>query len=202
MKENDKGLGGQIIRAGQIAAAISAVAGVVFFVYKNTLESGPAPAALVAHVKDVRARPGVTQYNWLAYHPAALVRERNKFKAEFLNRGEHPPSAREVDQAFERAKGVEVNWSIFIEGPAGREFKVTHTLAREEAAGKAPTAEGPTSYWPPEVIVSKAGKYEDRESAFIQEPAHAGTYSIEIYLKSADGSQQEEGSAKFSVHGS
>jgi hypothetical protein len=198
-KDGDRGPGAQIIRAGAIATAISAVIGLAVVVYKNTVESGPAPAALVAHVKDVSARPGVTQYDWLAYHPAALAREQNKLKAEAVKKGESPPSTREVDEALDDARGVEVNWDIFLEGPAEREFRESHTLAREEAGNKAPIAEGPSSYWPPEVIVPKAAKYENRESAFIEEPARAGAYSIEIYLKSADGSQQEEGSAKFSV---
>jgi hypothetical protein len=198
-KDGSAGLGGQIIRAGQIAAAISAVAGVAFFVYKNTLEPGPAPAALVAHVRNVRARPGVTQYAWLAYHPATLIREQNKLKAEARKKGESPPSTQEVDEALEHARGVEVNWNIFLEGPAGREFTETHTLAREEAGNRAPITEGPSSYWPPEAIISRAGKYENRESAFMEEPMRPGSYSIEIYLKSADGTQQEEGSAKFSV---
>jgi hypothetical protein len=200
-KDGERGLGGQIIRAGAIAAAISAVVSLAVLVYKRTLAPVPAPAALVAHVKDVSARAGVTQYDWLAYHPAALAREQKKLKVEAIKKGEPPLSTQEVHEALEHATGVEVNWSIFLEGPAEREFRETHTLAREAAGDKAPIAEGPSSYWPPEAVTSRASKYENRESAFIQEPARAGTYSIEIYLKSADGDQQEEGSAKFSVPG-
>jgi len=193
------GLGARIIRAGQIAAAISAVAGIALVVYDNTLKPSPAPSALVAHVKNVRAHPGITQYNWLKYHPAQLVSAEDRLKAEVLKKGEPPLSTREVDEALKEAKGVEVDWNIFLEGPAGRKFTETHTLVWEDGGDSTPIAEGPSNYWPPEAVVSEAGKYEDRQSAFFQEPASPGTYAIAIYLKSTDGSQQEEGSAEFHV---
>jgi hypothetical protein len=198
-KDSGTGLGARIIRAGQIAAALSAVAGVALVVYNNTLKPSPAPTALVAHVKNVQARPGITQYNWLKYHPAQLVSVEDRLKAEVLKKGEPPLSTQEVDEALRNAKGVEVDWNIFLEGPAGRKFTESHTLVQEDGGSSMPIAEGPSSYWPPEAVVSEAGKYEDRQSAFVQEPAPPGTYSIAIYVKSADGSQQEEGSAQFHV---
>ena len=94
-----------------------------------------------------------------------------------------------------------MQWKIFLEGPVGRRFELTHTLFREKAGEKTVIADELGSIWPPERIVSQAVKYENTEGAWIQTPPGGGTYVIEIYLASADGSQNAEGSASFHVAG-
>ncbi|HEV3320580.1 MAG TPA: hypothetical protein VG147_00130 [Solirubrobacteraceae bacterium] len=198
-KDSGKGLSAWVIKAGQLAVALTAVITAAALIW-NALKPAPAPAVLVAHVTDVRAHPGITEYTYLQSHPGQLKREESQLRAAAIRNREPPLTQQEIDQAL-RQSGVEVQWKISLEGPVGRQFKVTHTLFRENAGDKTVIAEGLGSIWPPEHIVSQAGKYENTEGAWTQTPPGGGTYAIEIYLASADGSQNAEGSATFHVAG-
>lgn len=187
-----------MIKAGQIAGALTALITAAVLLWNTVLKPTPAPAALVAHVTDVRARTGITEYTYLQSHPGQLKHEEAQLRAAAIRNREPPLTQREIDQALQQA-GVEVQWKISLEGPVGRQFKLTHTLFRENASDKTVVADELGSIWPPEHIVSQAGKYENTEGAWVQTPPGGGRYTIEIYLASADGSQNAEGSASFHV---
>jgi hypothetical protein len=189
-----------VIKAGQIAGALTAVVTAGVLIWNIALKPPTPPVVLVAHVTNVRAHPGVTEYTYLQSHPGQLQREEAQLRAAAIRNGEPPLTQGEINQAL-RQPGAEVQWKIFLEGPVGRQFKLTHTLFRENAGGKSVITDELGSIWPPERIVSQAGKYENTEGAWIQTPPGGGTYVIEIYLASADGSQNAEGSASFHVAG-
>jgi hypothetical protein len=195
-----KGLSAGIIKAGQIAGAITALVGVVVLLWNTLLKPTPAPAVLAAHVSDVRVSEGISEYTYLQSHPGQLAREEAQLRAAAKRNGERPLSQPEIDEALQ-SPGVEVQWRVLLEGPAGRRFKLTHTLFRHAAGGRSVVGEGLGSYWPNESIVSQAGRYENTEGAWIQLPSRAGTYTVEIYLDSADGTQNSEGAASFQVGG-
>jgi hypothetical protein len=189
-----------VIKAGQVAGALTAVITAGVLIWNLVLKPAPAPAELVAHVTDVRAHPGITEYTYLQSHPGQLKREEAQLRRAAIHDGEPPLTQREIDQAL-RQPGAEVQWKIFLEGPVGRRFELTHTLFREKAGEKTVIADELGSIWPQERIVSQAAKYENTEGAWIQTPPGGGSYVIEIYLASADGSQNAEGSASFHVAG-
>ncbi len=185
-----------MIKAGQIAGSLTAVITVAVLLWNTFLKPVPAPAVLATEVKEVRVRPGVSEYTYLQSHPGQLKREEAQLRAAVIRNREPPLTQGEIDQAL-RQPGVEVQWKISLEGPAGRQFKLTHTLFRENAGNRTVVADELGSIWPPERIVSQADKYENTEGAWVQTPPGGGRYTIEIYLVSADGSQNAEGAASF-----
>lgn len=189
-----------MIKAGQIAGSLTAVITVAVLLWNTFLKPPPAPPVLVAEVKHVRAYTGVSEYTYLQSHPGQLKRVEAQLRAAAIHNGEPPLTQQEINQALQQP-GAEVQWKISLEGPVGRQFNLAHTLFRERAGDKTVVADELGSIWPPERIVSQADKYENTEGAWIQTPPGGGRYTIEIYLASADGSQNAEGSASFRVAG-
>ena len=166
-----------MIKAGQIAGALTAVITAGVLIWNLALKPAPAPAELVAHVTDVQAHPGVTEYTYLRAIPGSSNAKKPNCDS-CIHNWEPPLTQREIDQAL-RQPGAEVQWRIFLEGPVGRRFELTHTLFRENAGEKTVIADELGSIWPSERIVSQAVKYENTEGAWIQTPPGVGTYVIE-----------------------
>jgi hypothetical protein len=168
---------GRLIKAGQIAAAVTAIVTAAVLIWNHVPKPVPPPAVLTATVKPVEADPDVTLRNYLNGHSGQLAAYLSHAKAQGL--GEE-----EIDQAL-RTLGVLVEYTINMHGPAGQAVNVTRTLY--EAHTEARVAEGAVSILPPERYVSHAAVSQSAQSTWIEPPAGVGAYFVEIDLVDMDG---------------
>jgi hypothetical protein len=171
---SDAGSGGRLIKAGQIAGAITAIVTAAALLYNDVLKPAPAPAVLTAAVTQVEAHPGVTFGNYLNAHTGQLAQYRANAKAAGIE-------TQEVDEAL-AAPGVLVEYTIELHGPAGRAVNVASTLYEAHTEARVP--ESKVRFLPPERYIARAGVSEAPQSTWIARPAHAGAYYVEIELTS------------------
>jgi hypothetical protein len=184
---------GRLIRAGQVATALTALLTAALLIWNDVLKPAPAPAVLTATVKTVEANPNITLRNYMNSHPGQLATYLSNARAQGL--GEE-----EISQAL-RTPGVLVEYTLGIDGPAGQALNVTRTLY--EAHTEARVSEGAVSILPPERYISPASISQTAQSTWIDPPVGKGEYFAEIDLVNKDGETIAKGrSVVFTAHGS
>lgn len=166
----------RLIRAGQIAGAITTLA-TVGVVAWNLIKPAPPPAVLEAKVSNVDAHYGESELNYLESNPAKLAEARALYRQAGLNETEANNELREP--------GVLVEYTIQIHGPPGLEATLLCTLRDASTDAKIP--EGNTVGFGPSRFVSSAGKYQTAHSGWVAPPATGGTYRVEIDLVAKNG---------------
>jgi hypothetical protein len=168
-------LSSRLIRAGQVAGAITAVVTAGALIWTQ-LKPGPPPAVLRAAVSHLHVYSPRTEYNYFNSHPGQLARERAHFRAQGLGN-------EEVTQILQKA-GATIEFTVEVEAPAGREFSLTETLYRMPAEEAVSPVYG---HFPVERFVSRADRYENTESGWIEYSKRPGTYFVEIDLVDKEG---------------
>jgi hypothetical protein len=174
-----------LIRAGQIAGAITALVTVGLVVW-NVVKPAPPPAVLEAKVSKVEAHYGESEFNYLESNPAKLAETRALYRQAGLNETEANDELREP--------GILVEYTIQIQGPPGLEVTLLCTLRDASTDAKIP--EGNTVGFGSSRYVSRAGKYQTTHSGWIAPPASGGTYRIEIDLVAKNGETLATGKSK------
>jgi hypothetical protein len=169
-EERSGGLSSRLIRAGQVAGAITALVTAGVLVWTQLGPGGP-PPVLRADVTGVKTYAPRTEYDYFNSHPGVLERERAHFHAQGLEEAE--------TNKILRKSGVTVEFTVDIEAPAGREFKLTETLYRASAEEPISTIFG---NFPNERFVVRASRYRTTESGWIEYPTRPGAYFVEIGL--------------------
>lgn len=190
-ERDGSGLTGRLIRAGQIAAAVTAIVTAAVLIWNDVLKPAPAPAVLTATVKPVEVDPNVTLRNYLNSHRGQLAAYLSHAEAQGL--GEE-----EINQAL-RTPGILVEYTIDMDGPAGQTVSVTRTLYA--AHTEARVAEGAVSILPPERYVSHAAVSQSAQSTWIEPPAGVGAYFVEIDLVDNGGETIGKGRSQLFTAG-
>jgi hypothetical protein len=166
----ESGTSAKLIRLGQVAAALTTIIGVAVLVY-NLVKPGPPappPAVLKVTVGDLEVTPDVTLYDFLAAHPRQLERARKDFagvpEKEF--------------QESTQAPGITAEFSVDLIGPAGRKVHLASTLYKTPGDIRVP--EEKSAVGPLPMLTSHAGEDVSSQTTWVQEPAAAGTYFIEV----------------------
>jgi len=169
-EENGRGLSSRLIRAGQIAGAIAALVSAGALIWTQ-LKPGPPPAVLRATVSNLRTYAPRTEYNYFNSHPGQLANERAHLHAQGLDQ-------EEIRQILQKS-GVTVEFTVEIEAPAGDKLSLTETLYRAPAEEAVSPING---HFPSERFVASASRYQTTESSWIEYPARAGAYFVEVDL--------------------
>jgi hypothetical protein len=187
-EKSDRGLSAGLIRSGQIAGAITALitAGVLVW---TQVKPAPPPAKLKARVTSPTILPNRT---WLAYfnsHPGSGQLERQR--AEFRAHGLHDE---EINQLLQKS-GFIFEFKVEVEAPPGREFSLTTVLYRMPAEVAVSPLDGSL---PSEHFKTHAGEqgYESEENGWIEYPARAGKYLLEIDLVDKEGNNVGKGRSR------
>ena len=165
-----------LVRAGQVAGAITALVTVGLVVW-NIVKPTPPPAVLEAKVSSVEAHYGESELNYLESNPAKLAETRALYRQAGLNETEANDELREP--------GILVEYTIQTQGPPGLELTLFCTLRNASTDAKIP--EGNTVGFGSSRYVSSAGKYQTTHSGWIAPPANGGTYRVEIDLVAKNG---------------
>lgn len=173
--DGGSGLSARLIKAGQVAGALTAVitAGVLIW---NQVKPAPPPAVLRAAVSHLHVYSPRTEYNYFNSQPGQLAREQSHFRAQGI-------SSEEVTQIL-RKTGATIEFTVEIEAPAGRKFTLTEALYRMPAEEAVSPVYG---HFPIEHFVSRADRYENTESGWIEYPTRPGSYLVEVDLVDEDG---------------
>ncbi|HTR88959.1 MAG TPA: hypothetical protein VMG62_02480 [Solirubrobacteraceae bacterium] len=171
-----KSLSDRLIRAGQVAGAITAIVTVSLLAW-NALKPAPAPAVLEGTVSNVDAHYGESEFSYLESNPAKLVEARDLYRQAGLDEAEADDELREP--------GILVEYTIQIQGPPGLEVTLLCTL--RDAATDAKIPEGNAVGFGTKRYVFRAGKYKTTHSGWIAPPASGGSYRVEIDLVAKNG---------------
>jgi hypothetical protein len=176
-EESSRGLSAGLIKAGQIAGAITALitAGVVIWTQVKPAPPAPPPAALKASVTNPTILANRTWYTYFNSHPGsgALEHQRAAFRANGL-------TEEEINQLL-RKSGFIFEFTVEVKGPPGREYTLTTELYRLPAEEAVTPINGSL---PSEHFKTHAGEagYESEENGWIEYPARAGRYLLEVEL--------------------
>jgi hypothetical protein len=135
-----------------------------------------AAAVLRASVVHLHLYEPRTEYNFLNSHPGQLAGVRSHLRAQ--GQGEA-----EIQEILQKT-GVTIEFTVEVEGPAGRKLDLSETLYRMPAEESVSPLYG---HFPAERFVARAERYETTESGWIEYPKRAGRYLIEIGLVDEEG---------------
>jgi hypothetical protein len=171
------GISARVIRAGQIAGAITAVVTASLLLWNTLLKPSAAPAVLRGSVASVEVHADRPLHVYLDSHPGQLARFMANAKSDGL-------AAEEIEAAL-TTPGVLAEFTVSLDGPAGRRVELTHTLYNEQTEARVP--EGAVQLVGPERYVSQSGGYQATQSLWLQSPPSKGTYFLEIDLVEPNG---------------
>jgi hypothetical protein len=129
--------------------------------------------AAITHVEAYTPR---TEYNYFNSAPGLLAREEAHFRTLGMEENEISDTLRKA--------GVTIEYTVEVEAPAGREFRLMQTLYRASTEEAVSPING---HFPDEHFVARAGRYESTESSWIEYPARPGQYFVEIDLIDMEG---------------
>jgi hypothetical protein len=166
-----------VIRAGAIATAIAAVIGLFLLIWNGILKPGSPPASIEAKLSKPTIRTGITFHAYLSLKPGLIAEVERESRAGGLSDAEIHTRLRE--------KGIEAEFTIHTNSPAGRALELTRTL--DNAVTQEPVPENGDSEIPNEHYIPKAGSYSTIEDTFIASPASGGAYYVEVEIKEPHG---------------
>jgi len=177
-RPSEAGASAKLFRLGQMAVAVTAIIGVPVLLYSLVKPGSPTPppAVLKVTIGDLEVTTGVTLYNFLAAHPGQLERARKDFAGV---------PEREFEESTQ-VSGVTAEFTVDLIGPPGRTVHLTRTLY--EIPGEVRVAEEKSAVGPLPTLTSQAGEDVRNQTTWVQEPAHSGTYFIEVEVQ---GSSEE-----------
>ncbi len=184
-QESGGRLGAPLIRAGQIAGAVTALITAGLLIWTQ-LKPGSPPAVLAANVKVNEVQPGMT-YEDRLQGLGTLEQKRAELRAAKYDE-------EEINDVL-RTRGIFAEYTIETKGPAGEHFSLTRALY--DASTKVPVPEGLGEV--PGKYVSHAGVYTTKQSTWIQQPAKGGTYYVEIVINDKKETLDTAKSSTFSV---
>lgn len=166
----ETGASAKLIQLGQIATAVTAIIGVAVLLYTLVKpgSSAPPPPTLKVTVGDLEVTTGVTLYDFFAAHHRQLERAREDFASV---------SQKEFEESTQVA-GITAEYTVNLVGPPGRTVHQTRILYK--TPGDIRVAEEKSAVGPLPTLTSHAGEDVRNQTTWVQEPADAGTYFIEI----------------------
>lgn len=176
-RKSRTGLSAGVIKAGQIAGAITAVVTAGALVWNLALKSPAPPASIEAKLSKPTIHAGVPFRAYLNLEPGRLAKEETSFRASGVSESELQEDLRQ--------KGVEAEFTIATKVPAGHTLDLTRTL--NNAVTLDPISESGPSEIPREHYVPPAGNYSTTESTFISTPPGGGTFYVEVEIKEPNG---------------
>lgn len=186
--EGDRGISARLIKAGQIAGAITALITAGVLIWTQVKPAGPPPVQK-ATVTDPEVLPHRTWYAYFNGHPGSgqLERQRAEFRAHGLDE-------EEIKQLLHKL-GVIFEFKVEVEAPPGREFHLTTELYRMPAEEAVSSLNGSL---PPEHFTTHAGEkgYESEENGWLEIPPGSGKYLIEIDLVDKEGHNVGKGRSR------
>jgi hypothetical protein len=171
------GISTRVIRAGQIAGAITAVVTAVLLLWNTLLKPAAAPAVLRGSIASVEVHADRPLHVYLDSHPGQL--------AHFIANAKSDGLAGEEIGAALKTPGVLAEFTISLDGPAGRQVELTHILYNERTEARVP--EGAVRVVGAERYVSQSGGYQSTQSLWLQSPPSKGAYFLEIDLVEPNG---------------
>lgn len=171
-----KGVTASLVRAGQIASALTALAGVSVLIW-NAVKPAPSPAVLEAKVSRVQARYGVTLSSYLTDNPIQLAQTLSLYRADHL-------SDDEIKEELKQP-GILAEYTIGLHGPPGQEVTLVRTLFN--AVTEAKIAEGTEIGFGSRRYVAHAGQYQTTHSGWIAPPNTGGEFFVQVSLVDKHG---------------
>jgi hypothetical protein len=176
-RKSRTGLSAGVIKAGQIAGAITAVVTAGALLWNLVLKPAPPPASIEARLSKPTIHAGIPFRAYLNLEPGRLAKEEASFRASGVSESELREDLRQ--------KGVEAEFTITTKVPAGHTLDLTRTL--NNAVTLDPISEGGPSEIPREHYVPPAGNYSTTEDTFISTPPGGGTFYVEVEIKEPNG---------------
>ena len=162
--------GPALIRAGQYAGAVTAIVAAITAIVHFWPEPEPAPQNLNAEITDVAVIKDVAWRDFLAAD-GSLAATKQKLRAKGLS-GDDVAGVLAVP-------GIEVDFSLLIEGPPGRELRLDAVVYRSPGRRRAPVSDlGATGRG------FRSDAWRDRGTArtWVSAPTRPGRYYIELML--------------------
>jgi hypothetical protein len=187
-EESNRGLSARLIKAGQIAGAITVLITAGVLIWTQVKPAAP-PVVQKATVTDPAILPHRTWYAYFNSHPGSGQLERQR--AEFRAHGLHEE---EINQLLHKL-GVIFEFKVEVEAPPGREFTLTTELYRMPAEEAVSPVNGSL---PSERFKTHAGEkgYESEENGWIEIQPRSGKYLIEIDLIDKEGHNVGKGRSR------
>jgi hypothetical protein len=191
-QESDRGLTAGLLKAGQVAGAITAIITVGVLVWTQVKPAGQAapPAKLKVDVTSLTTLPNRTRLSYVNDRPGQLERKRAEYAA-------HGADHEEINQLLQRS-GVTFETTIDVEAPPGRTFKLETVLYRMPAEERVSQLSG---ILPEESFTTKAGEGGDKfePNGWIEYPAHPGMYLLEVDVVDQEGTSLGKGRRELVV---
>jgi len=184
--KNGRRPGDSLIRAGQIAGAITALVTAGLVIYTQ-LKPGPPPAVLSANVKINEVQPGMTYEDRLK-----SLGELEQKEAKLRAANDDPEEIKEVL----KTPGIFAEYTIETKGSPGQHLSLTRALYN--ARTKAPVPEQGQGEVPG-TYVTPAGTAKTKQSTWIEQPASGGRYYLEVVLNNKKETLETAKSPPFQV---
>jgi hypothetical protein len=177
----------QLIRAGQVATAITALITAGLLIWTQLKGAGP-PAVLRVSITSRVPEAPRTEFSYFDSHPAELAREEAHLHALY------DLSKQEIQRELERKNGVTVEFNVETQAPAGHTWHVNETLFNATTGARVEEANASI---PPETYTPAAGIQTNPFPGWFEYPSHPGEYYVELELNDGKGSQETGKTEKF-----
>jgi hypothetical protein len=182
----NKGVSSRLIKAGQVATALTALAGLGLFVW-HQLQPAPPPPVLEAKLSSAQTHGPITLYNYFNSHPPKLQLEEAAFRKEGLG-------TKEIRQTLTQ-QGVVVEFTITTRGTPGHTWYFTGTMYNAKTDAR---IEEVDTNIPDPLVAPSADNTTSRPSWF-QYPSRPGVYYVEIEVDDHEGNKDSISSRDFST---
>jgi hypothetical protein len=171
-----------VIRAGQVAAGISAMLTLGVFVWAHFIDNGTKPVPPPhARITPVSTYPDVTLRSYLSGGRGTLER--------WISHAKKAGFTDSDINATLGTKGVEAQFAVTLEGPPGMKVSVARNLFNAHTLSRVP--EEGVSVAPPARFVRRSEPAQFTESTWVAAPRAPGRYFVELELQLPSGQALE-----------